>query len=267
LIAGIVFDLDGVLIESEVAWSRAREAVTTESGGRWHDRAQAEMMGMSSTEWSRYMHERLGVSLPPERISEHVVERLERLFSENLPLVSGAREVVEELGRRWPLAIASSSNRRLIDLTLELSGLAGTFRASVSSEEVRRGKPAPDVYLAAVQRLGLKPADCVAVEDSAGGLRSASVAGMRVIAIPNRDFPPDEESLALTHTVLWSLRQLAPAVVDGLDAASPSGSRAPRRAAVRTAEQGGALLALGAAEGVSFGPLPGPGDSDGGQSG
>jgi HAD superfamily hydrolase (TIGR01509 family) len=263
VIAGIVFDLDGVLIESEAAWSRAREAITSESGGRWHERAQVDMMGMSSTEWSRYMHDRLGVPLPPERISEQVVERLERLFRERLPLIAGGPEVVEELARRWPLAIASS-NRPLIDLTLELSGLGRSFHASVSSEEVARGKPAPDVYLAAAQRLGLAPAECVAVEDSAGGLRSATAAGMRVIAIPNRDFPPDDDSLALAQTVLWTVRQLAPAVVEGLDSAPPTVPRVSRRA---TAGAGGALLALSAGEGLSFGPLPGPGDSDGGQSG
>jgi HAD superfamily hydrolase (TIGR01509 family) len=219
-IEAVVFDLDGVLIDSEATWSTAREAVTTETGGRWHERAQADMMGMSSTEWSRYMHEELAVPLPPEKISEQVVERLEQLFREHLPLVAGATSVIEQLGGRWPLAIASSSNRPLINLVLGLSGLASYFDASVSSEEVTSGKPAADVYLAAAKRIGVDARFCVAVEDSTNGLRSASAAGMWVIAVPNRDFPPDEDSVALAHTVLWSLRQLVPPVVEALGSAT-----------------------------------------------
>ena len=198
-IEAVLFDLDGVLIDSEATWSAAREAITAETGGRWHERAPVDMMGMSSTEWSLYMHDELAVPLSPERISEQVVERLEQLFREDLPLVAGATSVVEQLGERWPLAIASSSNRRLIDLVLALSGLASCFRATVSSEEVARGKPAGDVYLAAAERIGVDARFCVAVEDSANGLRSASAAGTRVIAIPNRNFPPDQGSMR-SHT-------------------------------------------------------------------
>jgi HAD superfamily hydrolase (TIGR01509 family) len=267
-IEAIVFDLDGVLIDSEASWSAAREAVAADAGGRWHDRAQMDMMGMSSTEWSRYMHEELAVPLSPEQISERVVERLEQLFRDRLPLLSSAPSVVKELAQRWPLAIASSSNRPLIELVLELSGFASSFRVSISSEEVASGKPSPDVYLAAAERLGIDPRHCVAVEDSANGLRAANAAGMRLVAIPNRDFPPDADSLALAHTVLWSLRQLVPPVIDALGAAPPRA----RAEAARNDELGtgtapeAEALALVLA-GLSFGPLPGPGDSDGGPMG
>jgi HAD superfamily hydrolase (TIGR01509 family) len=266
-IEAVVFDLDGVLIDSEAAWSAAREAVATEAGGRWHERAQTEMMGMSSPEWSRYMHEELAVPLSPERISALVVERLEQLFRERLPIVPCAPSVVEQLGDRWPLAVASSSNRPLIDLVLALSGLASRFLASVSSEEVASGKPAADVYLAAAERIGVDPGSCVAVEDSANGLRSASAAGMRVIAIPNRDFPPGPKSVALAHTVLWSLRQLVPAVVEALGSAPAVPPALPRNggdaasASPWSAGDHYPSLAL-----VSFGLLPGPGNSDGGGS-
>jgi len=214
VIAGIVFDLDGLLLESEQVWDAAREELVRKRGGRWHERAQRDMMGMSSPEWSRYVHEQLGVPDPPEEISAEVVRRLERLYRERLPVIPGAREAVERLAGRWPLALASSSNRELIDLALELMGVAQDFAATVSSEEVARGKPAPDVYLEAARRLAVDPKAAAAVEDSHNGIRSAKAAGMRVVAIPNRHFPPDEEALAQADVVLDSLAGLTAEAVE-----------------------------------------------------
>jgi HAD superfamily hydrolase (TIGR01509 family) len=213
VIAAVIFDLDGVLIDSEQVWDTAREQLTNELGGRWHEGAQRDMMGMSSLEWSRYMHDDLGIDLPPQEISDEVVRRLERLYRERLPLLPGAREAVERLAR-WPLGVASSSNRPLIELVLELAGIADHFRVTVSSEEVERGKPAPDVYLEAARRLGAEPGECGAIEDSEKGILSARAAGMRVVAIPNRDFPPGDEALAAADVVLDSLAKLTPEVVD-----------------------------------------------------
>jgi HAD superfamily hydrolase (TIGR01509 family) len=214
VIEAVIFDLDGVLIDSEQAWNEARRQFVIESGGRWQDRAQEEMMGMSSVEWSSYLSDELGVPLPPRRISEQVVERLARRFRERLPLFQGAREAVERLAVRWPLGLASSSNRELIDLVLEISALAGHFRTTISSEEVARGKPAPDVYLEVARRLEAEPPRCAAIEDSHNGILSAAAAGMRVIAVPNRAFPPGEEALARTGRVLSSLHELTPEVVE-----------------------------------------------------
>jgi HAD superfamily hydrolase (TIGR01509 family) len=191
-----------------------REALTRERGGRWHERAQADMMGMSSTEWSRYMHEKLGVPDPPEEINRLVVERMQERYRERLPLVDGAVEAVRRIGGRRPLGLASSSNRELIDLALELMGVADLFSATVSSEEVERGKPAPDVYLEAARRLGLPPESVVAIEDSAAGIRSAKAAGMCVIAIPNRHFAPPDHVLAEADLVLDSLAELTPDAVE-----------------------------------------------------
>ena len=213
MIDGVVFDLDGLLLDSEQLWDAAREQFVRERGGRWHERAQRDMMGMSSPEWSRYLHDELGVAEPPEEISAEVVRRLETLYRERLPLLPGAREAVERLGARWPLALASSSNRELIDLVLELMGVAHLFRTTVSSEEVARGKPAPDVYLEAARRLDVDPARAAAIEDSESGIRSAKEAGMRVIAIPNEHFPPTDETLAHADLVLDSLAELTPAAV------------------------------------------------------
>jgi HAD superfamily hydrolase (TIGR01509 family) len=214
VIEAVVFDLDGVLLDSEQVWDEVREQLVKERGGRWHERAQAEMMGMSSVEWSRYMHDELGVPEPPEEISAEVVRRLEDRYRRELPLIDGAREAVGRLAARWPLGLASSSNRELIDLVLELSGLAPFFRVTVSSEEVPRGKPAPDVYLEAARGLGVPPARCAAVEDSRNGIRSAKAAGMKVIAIPNPHFPPGQDSLALADVTLGSLAELTPSGVE-----------------------------------------------------
>ena len=216
MIEAVVFDLDGVLLDTEELWNEARRQISGERGGRWRDDAQRAMMGMSSPEWSRYMHDVVGVPDPPEEISAEVVKRLEALYRERLPLVPGALEAVRRIGERWPLAIASSSNRPLIDLFLELTGTGQLFRATVSSEEVARGKPAPDVYLEAARQLGVSPATCAAIEDSENGIRSAAAAGMRVIAIPNHVFPPSDEALSLAHVVLGSLDELIPEVVEEL---------------------------------------------------
>jgi beta-phosphoglucomutase-like phosphatase (HAD superfamily) len=213
----VVFDLDGLLLDTEQVWDEVREAITRERGGRWHERAQADMMGMSSKEWSRYMHDRLGLRESPDELNRIVVEEMQRRYGERFPLVDGAVEAVGRIGSRWPLGLASSSNRELIELALELMGVAELFQATVSSEEVERGKPAPDVYLEAARRLGVRPQNVVAVEDSASGIRSSKAAGMRVIAIPNPHFPPPDDVLAEADLMLESLAELT---ADAVESAS-----------------------------------------------
>jgi HAD superfamily hydrolase (TIGR01509 family) len=215
VIDAVVFDLDGVIVDSEHVWDEAREGLARERGGRWHDNAQRDMMGMSSVEWSRYMHETIGLPEPPEETSAEVVRRLEAIYREELPLMPGARDTVERLAASWPLAVASSSNRPLIDLVLELSGLARFFDATVSSEEVPRGKPAPDVYEEAARRLGVDPTRSAAVEDSENGIRAAKAAGMRVVATPNPRYPPSDEALALADVVVERIADLRPEHVSG----------------------------------------------------
>jgi HAD superfamily hydrolase (TIGR01509 family) len=207
-ITAVVFDLDGVLIQSEEVWDEVREAYVRERGGRYDDEIQRAMMGMSSTEWSRYLHETAGVPDRPEEINAEVVRRMLASYEARLPLIDGAVVAVRRLERDFTLGVASSSNRPLIDAVLDVAGIADAFAATVSSEEVARGKPAPDVYLEAARRLGADPAHCAAVEDSHGGIRSARAAGLRVIAIPNPTYPPDDEALALADVTLQSLAEL-----------------------------------------------------------
>jgi HAD superfamily hydrolase (TIGR01509 family) len=208
VIDAVVFDLDGVLVDSEEVWDDVREQLARERGGRWHERAQADMMGMSSVEWSRYMHDVIGLAEPPDEINAEVVRRMRARYAEDLPVLPGAVEAVRRLAEDFRLGLASSSNRALIDAVLEATGLEKLFEAIVSSEEVPRGKPAPDVYLRAAELLELPPAGIAAVEDSANGIRSAHAAGMRVLAIPNRRYPPEPEALALADRVVESLDEL-----------------------------------------------------------
>jgi HAD superfamily hydrolase (TIGR01509 family) len=207
-IEAVVFDMDGVLVDSEHLWDEIREQLARDRGGRWHERAQRDMMGMSSPEWSVYMHDVIGLAESPAEINAEVVRQLLARYRESLPLLPGAVEAVERLSERWLLGLASSSNREVIDAVLSAAGVADRFRATVSSEEVPRGKPAPDVYLEAARRLGVDPRRCAAVEDSRNGIRSAKAAGMRVVAIPNPRYPPGEDALADADVVLRSLDEL-----------------------------------------------------------
>ena len=208
MIAGVVFDMDGVIVDTEQVWDEVREKLVADWGGRYSAESQRAMMGMSSGEWSRYMHIELGLTQTPEEINDEVVVRMLQRYRVELPLIDGAVDAVRELSRSFPLAVASSSNRPLINAVLDTAGITDCFAATVSSEEVARGKPSPDVYLEAARRLDVAPSACIAVEDSANGIRAAAAAGMHVIAFPNRHYAPDAEALALAHTVIDSLAGL-----------------------------------------------------------
>jgi HAD superfamily hydrolase (TIGR01509 family) len=209
----VIFDMDGVLVDSEAVWDDVRRRFVEENGGHWHEAAQRDMMGMSSVEWSRYVRDRLGVDMDPDEISRAVADRVADVYRENLPLLPGAVEAVRSLAREWPLGLASSSNRHVIDLVLELAKIAEDFQVTVSSEEVGAGKPAPDVYLETARRLGKEASASVAIEDSTNGIRSAHAAGMAVIAVPNQDFPPESDALELADVTVKSLTEVTPETV------------------------------------------------------
>ena len=209
----VVFDLDGVLIASEEVWDAVRKRFVRERGGRYDAEVQRAMMGMSAPEWSAYLHEEAGAPDEPEAINRDVVSLMLEAYRRELPLVPGAIETVRRAAAVFPLALASSSNREIFEEALRLAGLTECFQATVSSEEVARGKPAPDVYLEAARRLGIAAGRCVAVEDSHAGIRSARAAGMRVVAIPNPSYPPDEEALAAADVTINSLAELTPELV------------------------------------------------------
>jgi len=210
MIEAVVFDLDGLLIDSEPVWEQVRRQVVAEHGGLWADDAQQRIMGMSTGEWARYLSEDLGVRLAPEAVAALVIERMAARYTERLPLMPGAVEAVRRMAARWPLGLASSSPPSLIAVVLDAAGLRECFVTTLSTEEVARGKPAPDIYLAVTDRLDRRPEHCAAVEDSTNGLRSAAAAGLHVVAIPHPRYPPDPAALGAAGLVLASLDELTP---------------------------------------------------------
>ncbi|WP_191247159.1 HAD family hydrolase [Amycolatopsis deserti] len=208
----VVFDLDGVLVDSEQTWDEVRRVVVAEYGGSWTATATRAMQGMSTPEWARYLVDHLGARLTPERIAEVVIEGMARRYASGPPVLPGAAEAVRAVGERYPVAIASSSPPVLITAFLEATDLTGLVEVAISSEQVAAGKPAPDVYLEAARRLGVDPAKCAAVEDTTNGLKSAMAAGMTVYAVPNPHFPPDPAVLERAHRVLDTVADLPAAL-------------------------------------------------------
>jgi len=216
MIEAVVFDLDGVLVDSEPVWEEVRRQLVAEHGGHWAPDAQRRLMGMSTPEWARYLSQDLGVGLSPDQVAEFVIGRMADRYRERLPLLPDAREAVRRLAGRWPLGLASSAPLRLIDTVLAASGLRSSFAVVMSTEQVPRGKPAPDIYLSVAAELGFRPADCAAVEDSSNGLRAAAAAGLQVIAVPRPDYPPEADALAAARLVLTSLTGLTADAVAAL---------------------------------------------------
>lgn len=214
VIDAVAFDLDGVLVDSEPTWTDVRRRLVLAHGGRWPDGADRRMMGMATMEWAQYLHDDLGVALPVAEIADRVVDEMAARHADLPPLLPGAVDAVRRVARRWPLGLASSSPTRLIERMLDASGLAASFSVAISTEEVSAGKPAPDVYLEVARRLGTAPGRMAAVEDSTNGLRAARAAGMRVVAVPTRTYPPDPAELARADAVIPSLHDLTDGVVD-----------------------------------------------------
>jgi len=213
-----VFDLDGVIVDSEPVWEQVRRQVVAEHSGRWAPDAQQRIMGMSTGEWARYLSRDLGVGLPPETVAATVIDGMRARYREGVPLMPGAAEAVRALAGRWPLGLASSSPPALIDAVLDGAGLRECFTVALSTEQVQRGKPAPDIYLAVTARLGRRPGRCAAVEDSTNGLLSAAAAGLQVIAVPHPRYPPEPAALQKAKVVLTSLEELTVQTITDLPA-------------------------------------------------
>ena len=203
-----MFDLDGVIVDSEPVWEQVRRQVVAEHGGHWLPDAQRRLMGMSTGEWARYLGQDLGVGLPPPEVAALVIGRMQARYREGVPLMPGAGGAVRRLAARWPLGLASSSPPVLINAVLDGAGLRGCFTATLSTEQVSHGKPAPDIYLAVTGQLGCPPERCAAVEDSTNGLRSAAAAGLQVIAVPHPRYPPEPAALRGARLVLTGLDEL-----------------------------------------------------------
>jgi HAD superfamily hydrolase (TIGR01509 family) len=218
MIDAVVFDLDGVIVDSEPVWEQVRRDVVGELGGRWTGDAQQHLMGMSTAEWARYLSHDLHAGAPPETVAALVIERMQARYRQGPPLMRGAVEAVRRLASRWPLGLASSSPPVLIDAVLEGANLTTSFAVTMSTEQVPRGKPAPDIYVAVTRRLGCPPASCAAVEDSTNGIRSAVAAGLRTVAVPHRRYPPEPAALQSAALVISDLTTITVRAVASLAA-------------------------------------------------
>lgn len=215
-VAAVIFDMDGIIINSEESWEAARLAVVAQFGGDYHPSMVRDLMGMTPPEWSRYLHDRVGIPLSPARIEAEIMRHMVPALRRDRPFFPGAIDAVRALSARWPTGLASSSGRDLIDLVVGLADLRDAFAVTLSAAESGRGKPAPDVYLRAAALLDADPRGCVAIEDSTNGIHAGKNAGMRVIAIPTTDFPPAADALVLADAVLDNIRELTPAFIEGL---------------------------------------------------
>ncbi|MFC4020947.1 HAD family hydrolase [Micromonospora sp. GCM10011542] len=216
MVDAVLFDLDGVIVDSEPVWEEVRRAYVAAHGGAWQPDTQRRLMGMSTGEWAAYLSGELGVGRTAEQVAAEVVGEMTSRYLAHVPLIDGADTAVRRLAARWPLGLASSSPTRLIAAALDATGLADAFGATLSTEETARGKPAPDVWLAVAARLGVDPARCVAIEDSSNGVRSAAAAGCRVVAVPHGSYPLDPDAEALAAVLLPSIDALTPELVERL---------------------------------------------------
>ncbi len=205
----VVFDMDGVILDSEPVWERVMHELFAAHNRRFTDFDQSAFMGGdNSLQWASYLRRFGGIPLEDREILAWVTGRLIGHFSERLPMMPGAAEAVARLASSYRLALASSSPREIIAFVLERSGLQRFFTAWASSDDVPRGKPAPDVYQRACALIQTDPVDCVAVEDSSVGIQAAHSAGLRVIAIPHPSVSPDPASFELADLALPSIRRL-----------------------------------------------------------
>jgi len=223
----VIFDLDGVIVDSEIWWDEIRATFATAHGRAWAAEDQAAVMGANSAAWARIMRERLDLDLPDAEIERAIVEAVvDRYRREGAPRIEGAIEAIRRVAVELPVAVASSSHPAVIAATLEATGLEDVFAVVVSSDEVAHGKPAPDVYLEAARRLGVAPAACLVVEDSINGVRAGKAAGMFVVLVPNASVPPAPCAPELADLVLARLADLDPASIDPSRSGSSAGDRA-----------------------------------------
>jgi HAD superfamily hydrolase (TIGR01509 family) len=209
MIDAVIFDMDGLLVDSEPVWDKARNAMAEEAGKTWTKDDHQAVMGVSTQAWADYMINRLELSLSRQEVQDQIVARMIALYQTSIPYFPGAVEAVHLAARHYPTALASGSHPALIEVVAADAALRGQFRVILSADEVGAGKPAPDIYLEAAKRLGVKPEQCVCLEDSGNGIVAGHRAGMKVIAIPDPRFPPASDKLNLADLILPSLTGFA----------------------------------------------------------
>jgi HAD superfamily hydrolase (TIGR01509 family) len=217
MIEAVIFDMDGLLVDSEPVWDRARLAMARKAGKTWTTEDHKAIMGASTAHWVAYTIRRLELTASPEVVEAEIMDQMVAHYEQHIPFLEGAIEAVHLVAKRYPIGLASGSPRRLIDSVTRHPDLKGCFGAIISSDQVAQGKPAPDVYLRAAATLGADPHNCVCLEDSGNGIQAGKNAGMKVIAVPDARFPPEDEVLGQADLTLSSLTQLRLELIEGLE--------------------------------------------------
>lgn len=231
-----VFDLDGTLVDTEEVWDAARRELAAQDGVPWPDGATQAMMGMSTQEWSHYLAATVGIQGDDETAARRVIDALKVRYHHQLDILPGAVEAVRRMAELGPVGIASSSPRELIEALVRELGLTDVIQVIVSTEEVGRGKPAPDGFLAACAKLGATPRHTVAVEDSTNGIRSGLAAGMPVVAVPQDFHRPPQDLLDACSAVLPDLDGLTPELVNRILQPGRDGGFSPVPAPARRSQ-------------------------------
>ena len=216
MIQAIIFDLDGLLVDSEPCWDTARRQLAAEVGRDWNLDDKRACMGVSTTEWATHMIKRLGLEMDAAQTAAVIVGKMREIYAREIPFLPGALAAVELAASCYPTALASGSERSLIATVIQDEALRGKFQAAVCTDDMPRGKPSPDVYLETARLLGVSPKYCVCLEDSGNGILAGLAAGMRVIAVPDAEFPPAPEVIERAHLVLDSLTEFTPDLLSKL---------------------------------------------------
>lgn len=209
MIEAIIFDMDGLLIDSEPCWDEARRIMANEVGVDWNKDDHKAVMGVSTHEWVSYMKKRLSLEIEDKELEERIISNMRQIYSERIPFLPGALETVTLASSNYPTGLASGSPQGLIDTVTSDPGLQGKFQVILSGDNFEKGKPAPDIYLAAAKHLQVEPEKCVCLEDSGNGILAGKNAGMKVIAVPDPRFMPSQEKLGQADLILSSLQDFS----------------------------------------------------------
>ena len=217
MLEAIIFDMDGLLIDSEAVWYQVRREWMASQGVEWTDADQRAVMGVDTKTWVGHMAGKMDSAISSQEIEQAVLDGMAAAYARDIPFMPGAVEAVQLAADHFPTGLASGSHRALIDIVLDHPSLRGRFRVVQSADEVGAGKPAPDVYLEAARRLGANPKHSACLEDSANGILSGARAGMKVIAVPSRYFMPEDHVMAQASKVLSSLESFSLELLAQLD--------------------------------------------------
>jgi HAD superfamily hydrolase (TIGR01509 family) len=207
MIEAVIFDMDGLLVDSEPLWQRARIEAFGAERLQWTTADQEAVMGSSTEAWANYLAEKLGHEFTPDQIIERVVSQMETYYHESIPFLPGAHAAIELVSQHYRMGLASGSSYRLINAVLDTTGWRDYFVEVLSADDLAQGKPAPDIYLEITRRMRVGVENVAIFEDSGNGILSGHAAGVKVIAVPGTYHRPHDETLAKADLVLNSLNE------------------------------------------------------------